>query len=744
MEVDSDYEFNAPKYIDFLSQDPENEHLDKWFDENPDGHEGGIDICEGFLDDHHSNYQEATKAISAALQITKEELENGMQQARPEDNEAKVEEKNNEHDDEKMDDMHEEDIVQACNDENVEPCKTEENTVEEISAETVESKEEKDEDHEEEIKKDDEIIAEKPVNRVTRSNSLKEVNKAVISAKKRKSVTPLRQTPNRKSTIAHEDEIVAAKKPKMDAKKPMMTMPNTPSFLRRIKNKLTSNKKTSEAMEIERIKQLQKETKKRLKENESSLQKALAPQPIHHSQKQISSLTKTQEFHFATDQRIKQHPMKTRSEDETDSHKFVNQLRKHPPSPTFKNKKPTKPAPFKFSSGSMPSASSSSATNGNWKSIASAVIEYQTKTPDRWKSRPANQQNSGPHLLDVKAKNQLTHPKTPQLVTKSRARPSHVQSQSDVEAKIANEIKSYKFKAKEFDRRIYEMNGESGLPDLARLPLTETKPFRFESDNRLEMRKKNTKDEDLNEKSKTQHEKQSDVTDANVSHASRKRSLPRKTEPKPFSFETRDKAMLQKKQEKIQKILEDEEKAREFHARPLPDLSPDHVIVKPNRIVEAKPFNLATDERGAVRVQKWKCELKKELEGEKEKVKFKAQPCKVVHQEAFVPKPSSKPLVEINGFKLNTEERSKKREEYYTSVSECRKNRENEMQQNIKETQEVEEEEIKKLRKQMVHVANPVRKLGEIVIKPSEKPVTLPETPKFETNKRFGSRVSRL
>lgn len=31
MEVDSDYEFNAPKYIDFLSNEAENEYIDTWF-----------------------------------------------------------------------------------------------------------------------------------------------------------------------------------------------------------------------------------------------------------------------------------------------------------------------------------------------------------------------------------------------------------------------------------------------------------------------------------------------------------------------------------------------------------------------------------------------------------------------------------------------------------------------------------------------------------------------------------------
>ena len=38
------------------------------------------------------------------------------------------------------------------------------------------------------------------------------------------------------------------------------------------------------------------------------------------------------------------------------------------------------------------------------------------------------------------------------------------------------------------------------------------------------------------------------------------RKRPKITEPKPFSFESRDKQMAQKKQEKIKKVYEEEEK----------------------------------------------------------------------------------------------------------------------------------------------------------------------------------------
>lgn len=126
------------------------------------------------------------------------------------------------------------------------------------------------------------------------------------------------------------------------------------------------------------------------------------------------------------------------------------------------------------------------------------------------------------------------------------------------------------------------------------------------------------------------------------------------------------------------------------------------------------------------------------MDEEKEKTTFKAQPCKVVHKEAFKPKPAAKPLVEVSEFKLNTEERSKKREDYEIMKKEQQRIKEDEMQLFLKEKKEEDEREIANLRKQAIHKANPIRNFGEFQLRPCDRPLTLPETPKFETNKRFG------
>ena len=50
---------------------------------------------------------------------------------------------------------------------------------------------------------------------------------------------------------------------------------------------------------------------------------------------------------------------------------------------TFKNRKPTKPMPFKFAVGSKP-VKADHAVIGAWKSVASAVSDFQTRTPERY------------------------------------------------------------------------------------------------------------------------------------------------------------------------------------------------------------------------------------------------------------------------------------------------------------------------------------------------------------------------
>ena len=122
-------------------------------------------------------------------------------------------------------------------------------------------------------------------------------------------------------------------------------------------------------------------------------------------------------------------------------------------------------------------------------------------------------------------------------------------------------------------------------------------------------------------------------------------------------------------------------------------------------------------------------------------MEFKAQPAKVLYEEAFVPKPSCKPLTDVSGFRLNTEERSKLREEYESKKKEQERLMEEELQERLKEQEEEEQRNVRVLRSQMVHHANPIRNYKAVEFTGSDKPVTVPKTPNFETTKRLGRSI---
>ena len=125
-----------------------------------------------------------------------------------------------------------------------------------------------------------------------------------------------------------------------------------------------------------------------------------------------------------------------------------------------------------------------------------------------------------------------------------------------------------------------------------------------------------------------------------------------------------------------------------------------------------------------------------ERENVKEMSKFKAKPCTVIHQDGFKVKPAPEPLTEVCEFKLSTEERSRKRGSYERKKREMQRRKEDEIQQSLEELEIENAKATALLRKQTVHKANPIRRFEDVEITPSDRPLTIPESPKFETNRR--------
>ena len=82
------------------------------------------------------------------------------------------------------------------------------------------------------------------------------------------------------------------------------------------------------------MRELQKQTRAKIRRNDKHLKNVLGASSYLPS-RSVCPVTKPKEFHFATDNRVKEHTMQTRSD--TTSKPFESQLRQHPPSPVSKN-----------------------------------------------------------------------------------------------------------------------------------------------------------------------------------------------------------------------------------------------------------------------------------------------------------------------------------------------------------------------------------------------------------------------
>uniref|UniRef100_A0A8C6V738 TPX2 microtubule nucleation factor n=1 Tax=Naja naja TaxID=35670 RepID=A0A8C6V738_NAJNA len=528
--------------------------------------------------------------------------------------------------------------------------------------------------------------------------------------------------------------------------------------------------KSTEELELEKMQQLQQEVAELRRKNEESLKVAIAGpgQPVKTS----SHITKPMDFHFCTDERLKQHG-ESQPPTEYKEVDFKAALRKHPPSPSRANKGPTIPKPFNLSCGKKRKLDEASA---EYIPLAQQVEIFQKRTPQRYHLR--NQKEEEGPSRPVKP--QLTNPKTPCLETKRRLRPPTCKSTAELENEEITKFQQYRFKAQELNYRILECG-----PLLPKKPpmkeLTKPIGFNLEIEKRIQEREsKKVQEEEpfefhsrpcptriledvvgVPEKKKlpitvpkspafalknkvgalVREEKKEKVEE--VAHVIKAKPMPhpgvpfkpKATEPRlveacPFSFDARDKERLLQKEKKIEELQKEE--VPKFKAHPLPQF--DHINLPEKKVkspTKPEPFQLAIDARGAVRQEMWQQHLKEEMKRQKEAAIFKAQPSQVLHQEPFLPKKDSKLLLVPDHFVLATEQRAKERLEFENRLAEL----EAEKARLQEATRRVEEERAKeeraKLREELVHKANPVRKYTNVEIKPSDHPLTVPQSPNF-------------
>ncbi|NXT14483.1 TPX2B protein, partial [Prunella fulvescens] len=558
--------------------------------------------------------------------------------------------------------------------------------------------------------------------------------------------------------------------------KSKQTMPSTPTMLKRTKP--SSKLKSTEEQELEKMQQLQQEVMELRKKNEESLKAAIAGagQPM---KKSVSQVTKPINFHFCTENRIKQN-VESQPGNEYKELDFAAVLRKHPPSPVRMPKGHTVPKPFNLSQGNKRKLEEATT---EYVSFAEQVEAFQKRTPPRYHLRSRKSEEGSVSKKPVKAR--PTHPKTPVLRTKQRLRPVTCKTAAELEEEEVEKIQQYKFKAREVNHKIFE-----GGPLLPKKPpvkkLTQPIGFQLEIEKRIQERESKKQQEEehfefhsrpcptkiledvvgvpekkalpvtvpkspaFTLRSRTRvsgREEEKEKEEVAVIKANPmphygvpfKPKMPeqRHVEVCPFSFDARDRERQIQKEKKIEELQKEE--VPKFKALPLPYF--DEVKLPEKKVkapTQPEPFHLQVDERGAAKLQSWKQQLEEDLKRQKEAACFKARPNTVVYQEPFVPKKEHKMLSEsLSGsvvpesFELATERRARERQEFEKRLADAEALRERYEEQIRQQQEEHEKEEVAKLRQEMVHKANPIRKYRSLEVKPSHQPLTTPKSPNF-------------
>ena len=409
-------------------------------------------------------------------------------------------------------------------------------------------------------------------------------------------------------------------------------------------------------------------------------------------------------------------------------------------------------------------------------SLAEATIRFQNRTPLRFRAKRRNSpafKVKGP-MLALKA----TIPQSPALRVKHRNRPITAISREEQEALELEEIRKNKIKPLPLPEKI--LKTVNPVPKIEKKPPTQPEPF-----NITEVRKKDPSPAPEPVKFTARpipkkilegpvgiaEKKQAPLTEpkspsfrANALKRSKEatqRITPIKhinkvtlkvleelggvqvmkekplghlgvpctaqitrstTEPKPFSFEEREKERMQRKEERLKELQKQLMKKPSFHANPLPSFKTPprvHRSASPSTRPRTPSMLKGEHQKTVSSVPEPKPALIPQ---------FKARAPTVLHRKPFEPvKPNRQlPLPDIT---LASEIRAKDREIFDQLQLQKEMEMEAARQQLKEEKERKEKEEIALLRKQVVHKPNPVPKSKPFEPQPSKKPLTDPNTP---------------
>ena len=181
------------------------------------------------------------------------------------------------------------------------------------------------------------------------------------------------------------------------------------------------------------------------------------------------TLTKTNEFKFATNSRVKSHAVKAgQSSDAPDFSRMLRSYSKTGEQAQGAVGGITQPQPFNFA----PERKRRHSADTKFKSQAELINTFQKGTPDRFRSKP----QTGPrtrHRSASPGPAKVTIPHTPQLSTRGRSRPVGVLSREEREEMELRELKTKQFKAKGVGETVPKFK----YGDVEKKPCTIPQPF---------------------------------------------------------------------------------------------------------------------------------------------------------------------------------------------------------------------------------------------------------------------------
>jgi targeting protein for Xklp2 len=513
----------------------------------------------------------------------------------------------------------------------------------------------------------------------------------------------------------------------------------------------------TQEIEMQEINVGKESVKKQMKENSKKYKTALEGRPIE-IQHQNSS-TVPDKMVLMTEQRQQQYEQfcKELCERKAKNPKIVKKKKKMVVQTPSKRMELTKPKPFDLQSARR-------ARNDNVKTKDFVSLREQV---DRYYENDLR----SPSAAYMKKK--VTKPISPEFQLKKRLGPAKAQKGKTTEDMEIEEIQMHgQFKAQPINDQILYGSKQIGLPTIQSRPATQFQEFKLhtlERDNSAASA--NPKIEDQNNtkhypnttqlnksilqapdfvpeiKGKTsttitpfvfQTEKRANSISRNVSEERPKAAEQFKALPIPYYPDTISFKKMQKPTPTVpttfhlhtetrarsETVPEVKEENSKFKAMPMPVFANPQMKRFEHKHTEPIGFQLETDKR---------TRNTSEVE---QPITFQAQPMPDYEKMRVEIKASEKPLTKPQPIQLSSDIRAEKRavfDDQMKKIMEEKVKMELEMQ---KQKEKEEEIEISKLRKEAQFTAQPILQGEPIEIKPSTKPLTMPECPKLLTSER--------